>query len=89
MLNKKFCLRWLGITLVFTSYYSALFFYDFAFSLYLSTKRNEPSDNTISASTCDAIIMNLDMYHYNVQAVSYFGFMICVPLILFIYKKVR
>jgi hypothetical protein len=89
MLNKKFWLRWAGIFLVFISYYLIQLYFDFVFSLYLSTKMNEPSDNKISSSICDAIIDGLVVNYNNARFTSYLGFMICVPLILIIYKKVR
>ncbi|MDR0805437.1 MAG: hypothetical protein LBN41_01640 [Enterobacteriaceae bacterium] len=87
-LNKKFWLRWISIILICIGYYLVLFYFDFIFALNFTSTMSQ-GGGEISSSACYSVIKHLAVDHSHAMTASYFGFILCVLLILLVFKKIR
>ena len=85
--NKTF-LRWGGIGAVSFCYFLALVMTTFSFSA-LSENESMRFTSPVPSNEYHAVIDSLVQATDLVFEVAMYGFIICVPLILFIFKKVR
>ncbi|EPA0111299.1 hypothetical protein ACLETS_11420 [Enterobacter ludwigii] len=86
--RSKTVFRWGGIVIVSLCYFIALVLSTFSFSAFSeseSMRLSGPIPLKEYHASIDSIIQATD----DVVNVAFFGFMICVPLILIIFKKVR
>lgn len=86
--KKKAVLRWGGITLVFLSYYFWLGLSSMSFG-HIAEKESVVGPGPLSLEYHHAIISALKEATGGVFEAAGLGFLICVPLILIIFHKVR
>lgn len=89
MTNKtKTVFRWGGIIIVSLCYFIALVLSTFSFSAFSESESMQFS-GPIPLKEYQASIDSIMQATDGVFTVAFFGFAICVPLILLIFKKVR
>ncbi|WP_368300298.1 hypothetical protein [Kluyvera sichuanensis] len=86
-MKNKFCIRW-GIILFICAIYLIVDLY-FNFIFALDYSETASMGGGFTSSQCDWFAKQLLMDHNRVAIVSILGFLICVPLILLVFKKVR
>lgn len=90
MMINKFWIRWGCIIFICVIYFAVILFFNFTFSLNLSiNKETMYMGGNLTSSQCGAFVDGLVAEHDNASLVSFVGFLICVPLILFIFNKIR
>lgn len=86
MMNRKFWIRWVSIMLVCIAYYVIVFYFDLVFAVNFSETIGQGGG---MLTQCTWLVKTLLQNHNDLAFASTIGFAVCVPLILFIYKKVR
>ncbi|WP_336141525.1 hypothetical protein [Erwinia sp. CGal63] len=87
MMNKKFWLRWISITLICVAHYVIVFYFDLVFALNFSETISQGGEFT--PSQCIWFAKELSQNHNDSALASIMGFAVCIPLVLLIFKKVR
>ena len=87
MMNKKFCIRWISISLICVAYYVVVLYFDLVFALNFSETMSQGGEFTASQHIW--FVQELSRNHSDSALASIIGFAVCVPLILLIFKKVR
>lgn len=86
-MKNKFCIRWGIILFICVIYLIVDLYFNFIFALDYSETTSMGGGFT--SSQYDWFAKQLLMDHNCVAIVSILGFLICVPLILLVFKKVR
>lgn len=87
IMNKKLWFRWVSILLICAVYYLVVFYYDLVFAVNFSETMSQGGD--LTSSQCAWLVKTLLQNHNDSALASSLGFAVCVPLIIFIFKKVR
>lgn len=86
-MKSKFWIRWFSISFIFIIYYFVLFCFNFIFAIDYSENMSMGGDFNSSQCVWFAQVLLAD--HNNTALVSSVGFLVCVPLILLVFKKIR
>ncbi|MHA6307969.1 MULTISPECIES: hypothetical protein [Hafnia] len=86
-MTNKFWIRWGCIVFICIVYFAVIFFFNFIFSLDLTETMS--AGGQFTHPQCVAFIDGLVAEHDNATLASLVGFLICMPLILWVFKKVR
>lgn len=89
-MTNKFWIRWGSITFICIIYFAVMFFFNFISVLNFSiTMEAMNMGGNITPSECGSFVDGLVADRDNTSLASFAGFLICMPLILFVFKKIR
>lgn len=86
-MKNKFWIRWGCIIFICVIYYVLMFYFNVVFAVNFSETVSSGGDFT--PSQCVWFAKQLLSDHNNSALVFFVGFLICMPLILFVFKKIR
>ncbi|EBH8755844.1 hypothetical protein FPX20_19860 [Salmonella enterica] len=86
-MTNKFWIRWGIILFISAIYYIVIFYFNIIFAVNYSETMSMGGD--FSSSQCVWFARQLLSDHNYVFIVSVVGFLICMPLILLAFKKIR
>lgn len=84
-MGNKYWIRWGCIIFICVIYFVVIFLFNFIFALDLSETMSAGGEFT--HSQCLSFVDGLVAEHDNASFASFVGFLICMPLILFVFKK--